>query len=128
VKNVEKTLRAGADEIVSPDFTGGLRLVSAMVRPQVMNFLDDMLKSEDGLRMEEIIMPTSLDSKKLSELQTGGEDFAVLAIRQQQGTWVFKPQGTHALNGGDVIMVMTTPEGRSKLEKLMQDIVSSSIA
>jgi voltage-gated potassium channel len=124
VKNVEKTLRAGADEIVSPDFTGGLRLVSAMVRPQVMNFLDEMLKSDDGLRMEEIILPDNLNNKELSILNPGGEDFVVLAIRQQQGKWAFNPNGHYSLRGGDVMMVMTTPEGRSRLEKLMQDAVS----
>jgi voltage-gated potassium channel len=38
MKNEEKTRRAGADEIVSQDFTGELRLVSAMVRPHVVSF------------------------------------------------------------------------------------------
>jgi voltage-gated potassium channel len=56
MKNTEEVRRAGADEIVSPNFTGGLHLVSAMLRPQVVNFLDEMLKSEDGLRMEEFIL------------------------------------------------------------------------
>jgi voltage-gated potassium channel len=120
VKNVEKTLRAGADEIVSPDFTGGLRLVSAMVRPQVMNFLDDMLKSEDGLRMEEILLPAGLDNKNLGVLHPDGEEFVVLAIRQQLGKWVFNPQVQQTLHGGDVMMVMTTPEGRSRIEQLIQ--------
>ncbi len=58
LKNAEKTKLAGADEIVSPDFSGGLRIVSAMVRPNVMNFLDEMLKTESNLRMEESISPT----------------------------------------------------------------------
>ncbi len=58
VKNAEKTRRAGADEIVSPDFTGGLRIVSAMVRPNVVSFLDDMLKSEASVRMEEVSVPS----------------------------------------------------------------------
>jgi len=123
LKNSDKLRRAGADEIVSPDFTGGLRLVSAMVRPQVVNFLDDMLKSEVGLRMEEVILPDNLDSKHLSSLHHGGQDFVVLAIRQQQGKWIFNPHGRHILHGGDVMMVMTTPEGRSLLEQLIQGMV-----
>jgi voltage-gated potassium channel len=123
LKNAEKVRRAGADEIVSPDFTGGLRLVSSMVRPQVVNFLDDMLKSEDGLRMEEVILPDTLESKHLSALHHGGQDFVVLAIRQQQGKWTFNPHGRHILHGGDVMMVMTTPEGRSLLELLIQNMV-----
>lgn len=123
LKNSEKVRRAGADEIVSPDFTGGLRLVSAMVRPQVENFLDDMLKSDEGLRMEEIIMPDNLESKHLSVLHPGGQDFVVLAIRQKQGKWAFNPHGRHAVHGGDVLMVMTTPEGRDQLEQLIQGMV-----
>ena len=120
LKNAEKVRRAGADEIVSPDFTGGLRLVSAMVRPQVVNFLDEMLKSEDNLRMEEIILPVNLHSKQLSALHPGGQDFVVLAIRQQQGKWTLNPQSDLTLHGGEVMMVMTTPQGRSQLELLIE--------
>ncbi len=32
IRNANKARRAGADEIVSPDFTGGMRIASAMVR------------------------------------------------------------------------------------------------
>lgn len=120
LKNAEKVRRAGADEIVSPDFTGGLRLVSAMVRPQVVSFLDDMLKSEGSLRMEEIIMPASFDSQQLSALHPGGQDFVVLAIRQQQGTWMLNPKSDLTLHGGDVMMVMTTPDGRRQLEQMIR--------
>ncbi len=122
VKNVEKTLRAGADEIVSPDFTGGLRLVSAMVRPQVVSFLDDMLKSEDNLRMEEIVIPLGFDSKQLSVINPVSRDFVVLAIRHNKADWVFNPHAEHTLHAGDVMMVMTTPQGRSRLEQLIQGV------
>lgn len=122
VKNVEKTRLAGADEIVSPDFTGGLRLVSAMVRPQVVSFLDEMLKSEDGLRMEEINLPEGFDSKRLGALNPGGREYVVLAIRRMQSGWVFNPHSEHILHAGDTMMVMTTPEGRSRLEQLIQGV------
>jgi len=120
-KNSEKTRRAGADEVVSPDFSGGLRIVSAMVRPNVMNFLDEMLKSDSNLRMEEIIIPESLADKSLSVLYHGNQDCVVLAI-QRQGSWRFNPASSHILRDKDVLMVMTTPEGRSRLEQLIQGI------
>jgi voltage-gated potassium channel len=123
LKNADKINRAGADEIVSPDFTGGLRLVSAMLSPMVVNFLDDMLKSEDSLRMEEIILPDSLDNKQLNTLYLGNRDFVVLAIRQQpRGKWAFNPNPQHIMRGGDVLMVMATPEGRIQLEQMVQDL------
>lgn len=120
VKNAEKTRRAGADEIVSPDFTGGLRIVSAMVRPNVVSFLDDMLKSEASVRMEEITIPAELTGKPLAVLYHGNKDCLVLAVRTSTRGWLFNPAAQHVVQGGDVLMVMTTPQGRSRLEQLMQ--------
>jgi voltage-gated potassium channel len=121
LKNAEKTRRAGADEVISPDFSGGLRIVSAMVRPNVMNFLDEMLKSDSHLRMEEIVIPDSLDSKPLSVLYHGNKDCMVLAIQRDE-KWQFNPQASHSLQDKDVLMVMTTPDGRARLEQLIQGI------
>jgi voltage-gated potassium channel len=121
VKNVEKTRRAGADEIVSPDFTGGLRIVSAMVRPHVVTFLDEMLKSDDNLRMEEIVIPSGFSGKTLAMLNSSSRDYVVLAIRQG-GKWVFNPHMQHTVHDGDVLMVMTTPHGRTRLEQLIQGV------
>ena len=126
VKNVEKTRRAGADEIVSPDFTGGLRIVSAMVRPHVVSFLDDMLKSDDNLRMEEIIVPAGFSGKPLAMLYFATNDYIVLAVRQG-GKWVFNPSSQHIVREGDVLMVMTTPHGRTRLEHLIQGVVDRKV-
>ncbi|MCX7150313.1 MAG: potassium channel family protein, partial [Rhodocyclales bacterium] len=41
LRNVEKMRKAGADSIVSPNFTGGMRIASAMLRPHVVSFLDE---------------------------------------------------------------------------------------
>jgi len=121
LKNVEKTRKAGADEIVSPDFTGGLRIVSAMVRPHVVSFLDEMLKTDNNLRMEEIPIPAEFAGKQLGVLNLASRHYILLAIRQNQ-RWTFNPEGSHTLRGGDVLMVMTTPQGRSRLERLLQGV------
>jgi voltage-gated potassium channel len=121
LKNVEKTRRAGADEIVSPDFTGGLRIVSAMLRPQVVTFLDEMLRTDNNLRMEEFTIPAGFGGKPLGILNLSSRNYVVLAVRHQQH-WIFNPDAQHLLHEGDVLMVMTTPEGRNRLERLMQGV------
>lgn len=120
LKNADKTRRAGADDVISPDFSGGLRIVSAMVRPNVMSFLDEMLKSDSNLRMEEIQIPVSLTNQPLSMLYQGNKDSRVLAI-QRDKTWQLNPLSSHLLQNQDVLMVMTTPDGRKRIEQLMQD-------
>ncbi len=114
VKNAEKTRRAGADEIVSPDFSGGLRLVSAMVRPNVMNFLDEMVKSDSNLRMEEVVMSDRMQGKSLVALSHPNQDALVLAVRRR-GEWEFNPPSHYVLQSNDVLMVMATPAGRARL-------------
>lgn len=120
-RNVEKTRRAGADEIVSPDFTGGMRIASAMVRPQVVSFLDEMLKSDDNLRVEEFAIPETFSGKSLDALNLGGRNYMVLAIRQGQRL-IFNPDSRHSMREGDMLMVMTTPQGRSQLERMIQGL------
>jgi voltage-gated potassium channel len=119
-KNVEKTRRAGADEVVSPDFTGGLRLVSAMVRPNIASFLDDMFKSDDNVRIEEIVVPEALSGKTLSVLYQGNSGSLVLAMRCD-GNWLLNPSAQHAMQGGDVLMVMATAKGRIRMEQLLRE-------
>jgi voltage-gated potassium channel len=118
MKNAEKTRRVGADEIVSPDFSGGQRIVSAMLRPNVMSFLDEMLKSDSNLRMEEIIIPDNMEDTTLSTLYHGNDDCLVLAI-SSDGEWRFNPPASYLLRAGDVLMVMTTPHDRVRVEALL---------
>jgi voltage-gated potassium channel len=121
LKNVEKTRMAGADEIVSPDFTGGLRIVSAMVRPHVVSFLDEMIKTDDNLRLEEFPIPPEFAGKPLSVLNLSSRHYVLLALRQDD-KWLFNPEHSHLLKEGDVLMVMTSPQGRGRLEKLIEGV------
>lgn len=122
MKNADKTRKAGADEIVSPDFTGGLRLVSAMVRPRVVSFLDDMLRSDEHLRIEEITLPSGFAGQPLQRLSPHSRDYVLLATRRPQGKWLFNPESDHLLQARDEVMVMTTPEGRARLEQLVRTL------
>ena len=78
-----------------------------------------MLKSEDSVRMEEIIIPMTLSDKPLTVLYHGNKECLVLAIRNSANGWLFNPPVQHIVRGGDVLMVMASPEGRTRLEQLI---------
>ncbi len=118
VKNIEKIRKAGADAIVSPDFTGGLRIASAMIRPHVVNFLDEMLKSENRLRVEEIVIPVDFPEAELSALKLRARDYVLLAVRDVD-QWHFNPDERYIVRPGNTLVVMATPIGRLSLEKLV---------
>lgn len=112
----EKMRRVGADAVVSPDFTGGMRIASSMIRPQVMTFLDEMLRSDRGLRMEEIAVSERHDGAPLGGVDTRSRDHILVAIRRG-GDWLFNPGLDTLLHRGDIIVAMTTPDGRRALEE-----------
>jgi voltage-gated potassium channel len=118
VRNIEKIRKAGADAIVSPDFTGGLRIASAMIRPHVVNFLDEMLKSDNRLRVEEIVVPAHFPEAELATLSLKSRECLLLAIRNVD-QWDFNPGERYVLRPGNTLVVMATPSGRHDLEKLV---------
>src|SRR5438067_11485558 len=118
VRFVDKIRRVGADDIVSPDFTGALRIASSMLRPAVVSFLDEMLRTDQGLRVEEILLPQGAPERRIAELAPPDTDYVVLAIRRD-GRWEFNPAADSRAKPGSTLIVMTTPTGRAKLERLV---------
>lgn len=116
VRFVEKIRRVGADDIVSPDFTGALRIASSMLRPAVVSFLDEMLRTDKGLRVEEIVLPQGAKERRIGEIAPGDGDYVVLAVRHD-GAWHFNPPADATAKAGATLVVMTTPAGRAKLER-----------
>ncbi len=108
-----KLERAGADRVVSPNFIGGMRLVSEMLRPSVVEFLDTMLRGRVGLRIEEVRVETAakVAGKCLSEMTLTDEPQAlVLAIRNKAGEYRFKPPPDFRLEEGMSIVVLAPVE------------------
>jgi len=118
-RNAEKTLRAGADEIVSPDFTGGMRIASAMLRPHAVNFMDMMLRSGGSLRIEEVAAPPDFAGCAVDALKLG-RDCLVVAIREQGDRWNFNPAPGDRIRAGDVVVAVVTPAGRKEIEAALQ--------
>jgi len=119
IRNSDKARRAGADEIVSPDFTGGMRIASAMIRPHVVNFMDQMLRAEENLRVEEVTVPTKFSARQVSEVLPRSPDFLLMATHEA-GRWVFNPPDDHIVRPGSALVLMTSPNGRSQVERLLQ--------
>lgn len=119
VRNTQKARKAGADEIVSPDFSGGMRIASAMVRPHVVNFMDKMLKSEDNLRVEEVIVPAGFAGAPVGQLLPRTREYLLLALHEG-GQWMFNPPDDHLVKAGDAVVVLASPQGRLAVERKLQ--------
>lgn len=119
VRNAKKARHAGADEIVSPDFTGGMRIASAMVRPHVVNFMDQMLRSEGGMRVEELVLPPAMAPVALGRLLPRSGAYMLMAAYQND-QWTFNPPDGLAVGAGVTLVLMADPDGRAAAEALIR--------
>jgi voltage-gated potassium channel len=123
LSHVEKLKKAGADAVVSPNYIGGLRLVSEMVRPSVVRFLDEMMRdTRAAYRIEEITLGTADVG---SSLRAAGirekYGMTVLAVRPKDDpTWQYNPSGDVALAPGSTLVVLGSADQVNKLRAATQ--------
>ncbi|WP_228720732.1 potassium channel family protein [Nitrogeniibacter mangrovi] len=116
VRNVPKLRKAGADMVISPDFTGGQRIAAAMLRPGVLSFMDDLVRSETAHRLEEIPVPEGFAPQSVGSLDLPGHDVVLLGIRDHRH-FHFNPSPEVMIAGGQVLVVMCAPEARKTVER-----------
>jgi voltage-gated potassium channel len=110
----DRMLRAGARSTVSPSHIGGLRMASELIRPQVVGFLDLMLKDQSQtLRVEDIEIDAGSPwaGRTLNEIKLHAKhNLLVLALKNVSGAsasklWV-NPPDTFVIRPGAAIIVM----------------------
>jgi voltage-gated potassium channel len=113
---------AGADGVVSPNAIGALRMASEMIRPTVVDFLDQMLRSSQGtLRFNELTLSDggAFSGKTIGE-SVIKEKFKLLivAIKGERGTISFNPSPSIRLKGGITLIVMGDVANIEKAKKV----------
>ena len=107
--------RAGADAIVNPATIGGLRLVSEMIRPGVVSFLDLMLRDPiHAYRVEELSVYESSPwaNQHLKDLRLHSEyNLLVAAARKGDSLdFVYNPDGSWVVEAGQTLIVLGKAE------------------
>jgi voltage-gated potassium channel len=118
--HVEKFRRVGADAVVSPPQIGSLRMVSEMMRPTVVRFLDEMLRDKRAYRIEEVTIGkgSSLDGVPLRDAAIRSK-FGMSVLAMSNGnSWTYNPDADAKLVGGMTIVVLGSAEQVAKLRDL----------
>ncbi len=114
IRNVQKMKKAGADVVISPDFSGGMRIASSMIRPHVVTFLDEMLRSEQKIRLEEVPLHKHHRLCSIGELRERCPTCVMVAVKQGE-EFFFNPAAEILLEAGQILIVMLPPHGREEL-------------
>jgi voltage-gated potassium channel len=106
----QKLLRAGADRVISPYHTGGLRIARIVLKPAVADFIEFATKSGNiDLQIEEIPIPEGSGLTGLTLDQCGiGRDLGVIivAIKKVSGDMKFNPTFSTVLEPGDTLIAL----------------------
>jgi voltage-gated potassium channel len=120
-----KLKRAGADASVSPSAIGGMRIASELIRPNVVVFLDQMLRGRDPtLRIEEVCIPDHSSLIGTALQHTGirrDTDVLVLAVRYPDGTFRYNPGPDLILQPGVTLVVLARTDDVIKLRRGIED-------
>ena len=117
-----KLVRAGANRVVSPYVIGGQRMAMAVLRPNVMDFIELATRSDYmELQIEEsrIEPGSALAGRSLKDSRVR-QDLGVIivAIKKPDGRMVFNPPSEEAMEAGDLLITLGHRDQLDRLETL----------
>jgi voltage-gated potassium channel len=122
-KNTDKIKRAGADTVVALNYIGGLRMAAEMIRPHATDFLESMLRNkEHPLRVEEVHVPAKSPyiGQKVESLELGNMgNILLVAIRTDNGEWIYNPPANQIIDEHMHLIVLATPDERQLLHSAL---------
>ena len=122
LSHVDKIKKSGADAVVSPNYIGGLRLVSELLRPSVVRFLDEMMRDRRAAyRIEEVKLGDSAQAlgSTLRDARVRERfGMTVLAVRREEGaSWTYNPDASEKIGPGMTLVVLGSAEQVAELRR-----------
>ena len=118
----KKLLTAGAHHLVCPHQIGGLRIASELIRPQVVSFLDGMLRSNQdaGVRVEEVTVTAESDFVGQT-LQDVFDQTGILVISCGSGNQLtYNPNRQAKIEPDMSLLFIASADQRLAVEKAMR--------
>lgn len=122
-----KLLRAGANKVILPYILGGRRMVQAIIRPTVSDFLESAVHDQSfELAIEEITVGEDSRLVNQSLVDSGIRqemDVIIIGIKQKAGTMIFNPSSQTEIQPDDILIAM----GRNKDLETLRRVLTPSM-
>jgi voltage-gated potassium channel len=118
----KKLIRAGANRVVSPYRIGGGRIVHAVLRPTVVDFIELATQTEHfDLQIEETLVNPGSALVGKSLLNSGVRSnlkIIIVAIKKAPGKMLFNPPPEAVIDAGDILVAIGHRDQLDQLDKL----------
>ena len=105
-------------------------MASELIRPEVNEFLDQMLRDKErNLRLEEVTIPekSSLIGVALKDTAIRRETrLLVVAVRDTERSFTYNPEPDFLLTRGTTLIVMGEAEAVVKLRRIVSESIGAS--
>lgn len=119
-----KLLRAGATNVVSPNYIGGMRMASEVLRPSAVAFLDRMLRDQGDkkMRIEELVVAPgrAVEGRALADTSIRNQGALVLAVRTASGEFIYNPPGSLRIEAGMALIILASIDDVKKLRDALE--------
>jgi voltage-gated potassium channel len=122
-KAANKIRHAGADRVISPYRIGGSRLVQALLRPKVYDYMEVAMTSQGiELLVEQFVIPVEsyLDGVIIRSSDLRSEyDVIIIGINDVSGNMLFNPGPDQLIHAGDTLILLGAKSQLQRLEKAL---------
>jgi voltage-gated potassium channel len=119
-----KLQQAGANKVISPYQMGAVRMVQAILRPAVVDFIEIAFHGKSmELQCEEFLVKphSGLVGSSLQEAEIRKNlGVIIVAIKETSGKMVFNPSRDVRINAGDTLITLGEKKDLVRLEKILQ--------
>lgn len=115
-----KLVRAGADHVVVPHVVGGARMAMATLRPNVVDFMQIASIGDEGLMLEEILIPAGSTLVEKSLLESGLKKeygVTIIGIKHEGEKMILNPTPSTVLMEGDIMILIGPTEQLAELSR-----------
>lgn len=121
--SIAKLRYAGADGVISPNYIGSMRMVSEMIRPVAVSFLDVMLKDKKmNWRIEEAVVGKEgrIAGKSLGEsnIRTKSKVLVLAVKKPGEQEYIYNPSADVEIEPGDTLVVLGTVDQIGELKRM----------
>ncbi|HZG51305.1 MAG TPA: potassium channel protein [Pyrinomonadaceae bacterium] len=115
-----KLIRAGANRVIAPVIIGGQRMVQALTKPAVSDFIDSIAAEDLDLDFEEVVVApeSAYVGHKLKFTNIRSElDVVIVAVRRRSNSqMIFNPSGDSHIEAGDMLIAIGRADSLARLK------------